>query len=145
MRRIGFNVGRSYDFSGLSNDMRDALERAVKDSLSRMHAKHEDFGRHVNGWQINTESMGVYGNNYLQRAIVAMVGLGANLPEDAVYPLSIGDANGNPLDGANDYVLHFAKKELPPVDAFWSVTMYDENGYQVANPINRFATGIEMT
>ncbi len=95
----------------------------------------------VNGWQMVTEALGVYGNAYLRRAVVAMVGLGANQPEDAVYPLLIADADRRPLDGANDYVLHFEADELPPVGAFWSVTMYDEDGFQAANPINRFAIG----
>jgi len=85
--------------------------------------------------------MGVYGIYYLKRAAVAMVGLGANQPEDAIYPLNIGDADGKPLAGEHNYVLHFSKEELPPVNAFWSVTMYDEAGFQVANPINRFAIG----
>jgi len=70
-----------------------------------------------------------------------MVGLGANLPADAVYPLSIADADGKPLDGANNYVMHFEQSELPPVSAFWSVTMYDAAGYQVPNLLNRFAIG----
>jgi hypothetical protein len=94
-----------------------------------------------NGWQMNTTTMGVYGTYYLKRAIVAMVGLGANLPEDAVYPLAISDSEGKALDGAGKYVLHFDKDQLPPVGAFWSVTMYDQDGFQVANPLNRFALG----
>lgn len=95
----------------------------------------------VNGWSMNTDTMGVYGNFYLKRAIVARVGLGANQPEDAIYPALVADADGAPLDGASDYLCHFAAGELPPVDAFWSVTMYDEHGFQAANPINRFAIG----
>jgi hypothetical protein len=78
---------------------------------------------------------------YLKRAIVALVGLGANQPEDAIYPLAIVDAGGQPLVGGQKYVLHFAKSELPPVEAFWSVTMYDAEGFQVANALNRFAIG----
>jgi len=70
-----------------------------------------------------------------------MIGLGANQPEDALYPINIGEADGQPLRGESKYVLHFNKDELPPVDAFWSVTMYDAEGFQVANPINRFAIG----
>jgi hypothetical protein len=66
---------------------------------------------------------------------------GANQPDDAVYPLNLVDSDGKPLNGANKYVLHFGKEELPPVEAFWSVTMYDEQGFQVANAINRFAIG----
>ena len=64
-----------------------------------------------------------------------------NQPEDAVYPINFADADGKPVKGEHRYVLHFSKKELPPVDAFWSVTMYDAEGFQVANPINRFAIG----
>src|SRR5262249_57809572 len=97
-----------------------------------------------NYWSMNTDTMGVYGNYYLKRAIVAQAGLGANLPEDAIYPLNLGDQSGRPLDGANKYVLHFEKATLPPVDAFWSVTLYDTEGYQVNNPFNRFAVSSWM-
>jgi hypothetical protein len=77
----------------------------------------------------------------MKRAIVAMVGLGANSPEDAVYPVLIVDGDGNPVSGEHDYVLHFDAHELPPVDAFWSVTMYDAQGFQVANVLDRYAIG----
>jgi hypothetical protein len=87
---------------------------------------------------MNTDTMGVYGNYYLKRAIVAQVGLGANLPEDAIYPLNLGDETGKPLDGTNRYALHFDKGDTPPARAFWSVTLYDAQGFQVANPFNRF-------
>jgi hypothetical protein len=70
-----------------------------------------------------------------------MAGLGANPPEDAVSPLCLADADGRPLEGENDDVLHFERDELAPVDAFWSVTMYDAEGFQAANPLNRFAIG----
>ena len=83
--------------------------------------------------------MGVYGNYYLKRAIIAAVGLGANVPEDAIYPFNLGDESGRPLDGANKYVIHFEKGDMPPVSAFWSVTLYDSEGYQVPNALNRFA------
>jgi len=90
---------------------------------------------------MNTDTMGVYGDYYLKRAIVAMVGLGANQVEDAIYPLNVADADGKPVMGQNSYVLQFAKGELPPVEAFWSLTMYDAEGFQVANALNRFAIG----
>ena len=73
--------------------------------------------------------MGVYGNYYLKRAVVAMIGLGANQPEDAIYPLYMADCRRKTTcRGSNKYVLHFSKDELPPVKAFWSVTMYDAEG-----------------
>jgi hypothetical protein len=95
----------------------------------------------TNGWQMNVNSVGVYGNFYAKRAVVAMVGLGANPPEDAVYPLLVADADGDLIDGSINYVLHFEEKDLPPVEAFWSITMYDDQGFQVANELNRFAIG----
>ncbi len=102
------------------------------------------LARVVNGWSMNTDTMGVYGNYYLKRAIVAQVGLGANLPEDAIYPLNLGDRIGKPLDGANKYVMHFEKGPTPPVNAFWSITLYDPEGFQVGNVLNRFAVSSWM-
>lgn len=99
------------------------------------------IGTHVNGWTIMKDNIGVYGNAYLQRALVALFGLGANPPEDAVYPLLVADADGDPITGEHSYVLHFDADALPPAAAFWSVTMYDGEGYQVANELNRFAIG----
>jgi len=99
------------------------------------------LARVTNGWGMNTDTMGVYGNFYLKRAIVARVGLGANPPEDAIYPILVTDTDGAPVSGDHDYLCHFPAAELPPADAFWSITMYDAHGFQAANPINRFALG----
>jgi len=88
--------------------------------------------------------MGVYGNYYLKRALVAQLGLGANLPEDAIYPLNLADSDGKPLDGGSNYTIHFDKGQIPPVQAFWSITLYDPQGFQVANPLNRFAVSSWM-
>jgi hypothetical protein len=87
------------------------------------------------------EFMGVYGTGYLRRAVIALAGLGANLQEDAIYPQCFVDSSGRPLTGTERYVLRFASGQLPPANAFWSLTMYDSEGFQVANPINRFAIG----
>ena len=102
------------------------------------------LARVVNGWSMNTDTMGVYGNYYLKRAIVAREGLGANVPEDAVYPINLADNNGSPLDGANNYTLHFDKGSTPPANAFWSITLYDADGFQIANMLNRFAVSSWM-
>jgi hypothetical protein len=141
MRRIGIEPGKPFDLASAPPAVRAALERVPKAALEAMKAKAPTLARVVNGWQMNTDTMGVYGNAYLKRAIVAMVGLGANQPEDAIYPLCVADADGRPLVGEAKYVIRFEKSELPPVDAFWSITMYDGAGFQVANPINRFAIG----
>jgi hypothetical protein len=106
--------------------------------------KVASLARIANGWSMNTDTMGVYGTYYLKRALVTQFGLGANLPEDAIYPLNLADGTGKPLDGANAYVLHFEKDATPPVNAFWSVTLYDSDGYQVPNSLNRFAVSSWM-
>ena len=109
-----------------------------------MDWKVKTLARVANGWSMNTDTMGVYGNYYLKRAIVSQLGLGANLPEDAIYPLNLGDETGRPLDGANKYTIHFDKGETPPVSAFWSITLYDPEGFQVPNSLNRFAVSSWM-
>lgn len=141
LERIGIVVGQPFEFAKTPAHVQSALRRATTAGLAGMQARVPTMARVVDGWQVNTDTMGVYGNAYLKRAVVAMVGLGANQPEDAVYPLNIADADGKPITGENRYELHFTKDQLPPVGAFWSVTMYDNEGFQVANPINRFAIG----
>jgi hypothetical protein len=139
MRRLGLVAGAR--FADLDPAIRAALADVPAAALQAMQQAFPRIARVVNGWQMNIDTMGVYGNFYLKRAIVAMVGLGANAPEDAVYPVLMADADGRPLTGDNDYVLHFDQAGLPPVRAFWSVTMYDAQGFQAANPLNRFAIG----
>jgi len=139
LQRIGIEPGKSFDAARLDPKIKQALDRGIADQLKSMVSLLPTMGRPVNGWRMNNDTMGVYGNFYLKRAIVAMVGLGANQPEDAIYPINFTDADGKLVDGNNNYVLHFAKEELPPVEAFWSVTMYDKDGFQCANSLNRFA------
>ena len=92
------------------------------------------------GWRVQRD-IGVYGTDYGRRAVVAMFGLGANLPEDAIYPTARADAMGRPFDGGSRYVLHFDKSQLPPVKAFWSLTMYNEKQAFVSNSMQRYAIG----
>lgn len=139
MKRIGIEPGKSFSMDALDPEIKAALQTVPEDAQALMTWKVPTLARVVNGWSMNTDTMGVYGNYYLKRAIVAQIGLGANLPEDAIYPLNIGDVEGKPLDGTNKYVLHFDKGETPPVNAFWSITLYDPEGFQVGNALNRFA------
>lgn len=139
MERLGFEQGKSFDFDSADSVVKAALKAAPKTAQQLLAWKSPRIAKYVNNWSMDIDNMGVYGTNYLKRAIIAQLGLGANLPEDAVYPIALTDGAGNPLDGANDYVLHFEASDIPPVEAFWSVTIYDNNGYQVANSLNRFA------
>jgi hypothetical protein len=144
LRHLGFEVGKSFDLEKAPAAVRAGLQSAPAAAQQLMEWKIPTLARVANHWSMNTDTMGVYGNYYLKRAIVAQVGLGANLPEDAIYPLNLGDEAGQPLDGANRYVLHFEKGMTPPVNAFWSVTLYDHDGFQVANSLNRFAVSSWM-
>ena len=138
LKKIGFEPGTSFDMGKLDPVIRKALEGAPQDAQQLIAWKVPTLARVVNGWSMNTDTMGVYGNYYLKRATVTRLGLGANLPEDAIYPVNLADETGKPLDGANKYMLHFDRGATPPADAFWSVTLYDSEGFQVANALNRF-------
>ena len=138
-KRIGLTPGKSFDFAKVDPAVAKALEGAPAAAQELMAWKSPTLARVVNYWSMNTDTMGVYGNYYLKRAIISQVGLGANVPEDAIYPLNLADETGKPLDGANRYILRFEKGAAPPVDAFWSITLYDPQGFPVANPLNRFA------
>jgi hypothetical protein len=144
MKRIGIERGKTFDIDKLEPAIKTALATVPEDALKLMAWKTRSLARVENGWSMNTDTMGVYGNYYLKRSIVTQIGLGANLPEDAIYPFNLADDTGKPLDGASKYMIHFDKAMLPPVSAFWSVTLYDADGFQVANPLNRFAVSSWM-
>jgi hypothetical protein len=139
MKRIGIEPGKNFDFNGLDPAVKKAIEGAPDAAQRLMAWKVTTLARVANNWSMNTDTMGVYGNYYLKRAMVTQIGLGANLPEDAVYPLNLGDEAGKPLDGTNKHTVTFEKGAAPPTQAFWSVTLYDVDGFQVANSLNRFA------
>ena len=91
----------------------------------------------ADGWFFSTRT-GIYGTNYLQRALISAIGLGANRPQDAIYPTSEADADGKPYSGANKYVMHFDKGGMPPVEGFWSLTMYNSEFFFHPNPLDRY-------
>jgi hypothetical protein len=144
LKKLGIEPGKSFDLDKADPVVQRALASALEDGREVMAWKVPSIARVANGWSMNTDTMGVYGNYYLKRAIVAQFGLGANLPEDAIYPFNLADETGKPLDGAIKYALHFDKGATPPAGAFWSVTLYDSDGFQVANALNRFAVSSWM-
>lgn len=139
MRAIGIVPGEDFDPATLNAEAVEAVA-AARDAALQDLAKamsEASIGIVRNGWNWE-QSFGTYGTSYRVRALVAMAGLGANLPEDAIYPNAFADADGEPFTGAHSYVLHFDAGQQPGVDAFWSLTMYDGDGFQVPNPLNRF-------
>jgi hypothetical protein len=138
---IGIVPGKDFDIKAQEPAIVQALERAVREGRAKLAAAaKQPKGKVVNGWTFMLDP-GRYGTDYLNRATVAALALGANLPEDAIYPRTTTDAAGQPLTGANRYVLHFPKGQTPPVSAFWSVTMYNAKQFFVENPRGRYALG----
>ncbi|HUO97014.1 MAG TPA: DUF1214 domain-containing protein, partial [Rhizomicrobium sp.] len=135
--RIGLVPGEDFDASKLKADFVKRIPQIAFDRIM-LQFKVNSAVKDINGWNYMTKT-GIYGTDYLMRALVTAIGLGANRPQDAIYPTSLKDANGSAYDGAHKYVVHFAKDELPPVQGFWSVTMYDADYFFVANPINRYS------
>jgi hypothetical protein len=139
MAQIGIVPGQDFDASLLDPAVAAGVPKAaqaqimgwLEGSVAAGEASKE------NGW-LYTTATGTYGTNYLQRALVTAIGLGANLPEDAIYPTSEADSDGQPYDGKAKYVMHFEKGQLPPAQGFWSLTLYDANYFFVANPLNRY-------
>jgi hypothetical protein len=136
MKRLGLEVGQGFDLTNVDPLVRQALQAAPDAAEKALIAEWPKVGRKANGWVMNTDS-GVYGANYLKRATVAKFEIGMNLPEDSIYP----DTADTPLDGRNKYVMHFAKGALPPVEEFWSVTIYDLEGFTVPNATDRYTLG----
>jgi hypothetical protein len=93
------------------------------------------------GWDVLTGSIGNYGTEYLERAIIATDYLGANIPKQGIYPVAYVDVAGRTFNGADDYTITFPKGLMPPARAFWSLTMYDSQNYLYANSLNRYAIG----
>ncbi len=139
LKAIGIVPGEKFDPSRLDPAFAKGLQSAVPVALERLTEASKQAGAPVNGWRIPSMKLGDYGTDYGTRAVVALIGLGANLPLDAVYPSAFVDADSQPLTGANRYVLRFEKGQEPPVRGFWSVTMYDPESFFVANALNRYA------
>jgi len=141
MARLGLRPGEPFDAEGADAAVLAAIDAAPAAAQRRMTETEPRLSPLVNGWAMPTFGMGVYGTDYMRRAVVARIGLGANLVEDAIYPVLYADASGGRPSGDNDYVLRFEPGALPPADAFWSVTMYDGHGFPVPNPLERYAIG----
>jgi hypothetical protein len=137
MAKIGIVPGHAFDTSQLEPEIAKGVERAHRAGWEAIASGIQAMGSLENGWMVAT-TLGRYGTDYRKRATVAAFGLGANLPQDAVYPTTSVDSAGRKLTRSEKYVIHFDKGQLPPVDGFWSLTMYDADYFFVANPLNRY-------
>jgi len=142
LAKIGIVPGRDFDASKLDASVAKGVGLAPKPAQTKiMRWLKEGIVagdlRLKEGWLYTTKT-GLYGTNYRQRALVTAIGLGANRPEDAIYPTSTGPDLVQKYSGAKKYVMHFPKGQLPPVNAFWSLTMYDTGYFFVPNTLNRY-------
>ncbi len=135
--KIGLVPGQDFDASKLKADFVKRIPEIAVDRIMIQFKINKEV-KDINGWAFTTKT-GQYGTDYLMRALVTAIGLGANRPQDAVYPTSEKDADDAAYDGAHNYVVHFDKGQTPPVEGFWSITMYDANFFFIENPINRYS------
>ena len=135
--RIGLVPGQSFDGSKLKADFVKHVPVVGFDRIM-LQFKINEAMKKGNGWSY-TMKTGIYGTDYLMRGLVTAIGLGANRPQDAIYPVSKTDADDRKYNGAHKYIMSFPKGHLPPVEGFWSLTMYDPQMFFVSNPINRYS------
>ncbi|MFO1396485.1 MAG: DUF1254 domain-containing protein [Burkholderiales bacterium] len=141
LAKIGIVPGQDFDAAKLDPAVAKGIAAAPKPGQEKIANLKEAIvtgdAKVENGWMYFAKT-GLYGTGYRNRALITWYGLGANRPQDAVYPTSEGPDVLKKFSGAHKYVAHFAKGELPPANAFWSITMYDKNYFFVPNPINRY-------
>ena len=144
MAKIGIVPGKPFEMSKLDPAVQAALKDIPQTALKKIEANKDNMGAVVDGWVI-TKGLGTYGPaSYVKRAVVAAFGWPANQERDAVYPYTEVDSTGQKLTGANKYTLTFPKDATPPVDGFWSITMYliDQGWWFVPNPLNKFTVSM---
>jgi len=143
MAKIGFVPGQPFEVSTDNFILKTKLSKLPDFIHKRMETRRAEPDRTLlnNGWMMVTEDIGTYGTDYLRRAYIGFIGLGALTSEDAVYPNCSFDKDGNPLDASKKYTMHFEADQIPPVNAFWSLTAYNEDEFLVKNELSRFALG----
>ncbi|WP_414928533.1 DUF1254 domain-containing protein [Pseudomonas sp. IT-P74] len=148
LARMGIGAGKDFNFQALSAEQK----AAVVEGMQAGHAKVQDavnhLGTQVNGWNIVSSGgdAAFYNGDWLKRAAIAQAGIYANDAEEATYPMAKILSDGTPLDGSkHNYTLTFPAGQLPPVNAFWSVTMYDgKSQLLIKNPVNRYLINSPM-
>jgi hypothetical protein len=149
LTRIGVGAGKTFSFKNLSVAHKLEVGLGMKDGEEKVVAAIASTGKDINGWRVGGLAGGgraFFNGNWLTRAAVAKAGIYANDPVEAMYPLTRTDSAGQPLDGSkHNYTITFAPGAFPPVDAFWSVTMYDgKTQLLIENPINRYLINSPM-
>jgi hypothetical protein len=142
-KNIGLTLDHGFDPSSLSAGEKKSLAQAVVDGEAMLAAKAASMGRNVNGWQLSPVLDEYFGTSYLFRAAIGYQAMFVNTPIEAYYPSAFEDSDGKVLNGsAGKYTITFPKGQTPPVDAFWSITMYDaKKRLMVENSLKRYKIG----
>lgn len=140
IKKIGVGTNETFDLSKLDDKTAEAVKKGFETGKALLNRLAKNPTSFINGWDFPTsQKMGNYGTDYILRAKIANIGLGANQAADAVYAFGIKDDEEDQLNGKHRYVIHFDKGQTPPAKAFWSLTMYNDKHFFVDNPLNRYA------
>jgi hypothetical protein len=143
--RLGLGADGSFQESALSKEQKTGLLRGMEAGRAIINEYTKKNGVFYNGWNLPPADAGVYGTNYLLRASYAVERVGALLPAEAMYLTSYTDIDGQNYDGSKKYVMHFEKSEIPQVDAFWSIILYEVPSLLFYdNPIDRYQMGPQI-
>jgi hypothetical protein len=145
---IGIGPGKTFAFKDLSVEHKAAILLAMKEGDTKVDAALANLGKDINGWRVSAAQgdRAFFNGNWLLRAAGAKAGIYGNNPVEATYPLTKSLANGDPIDTSkHNFTITFPAGQLPPVNAFWSITMYDgKSQLLIENPINRYLINSPM-
>jgi hypothetical protein len=145
LAQIGLGPNQTFDPVRFSEAQRQVILRAMKEAAQGIRTGFSQTSRVRQGWAYPPPNLGNYGKAYPLRAVVALKGLAALERAEAFYLTALTDKEGRPLDSENHYRLHFDKGQLPPVKAFWSISMYEvtpeKRAFFADNPIHRYSIG----
>jgi hypothetical protein len=148
LARIGVGPGKTFNYKDLSLKDKAEIALGMEEGERKVDHAVANAGKAINGWRVSgvPGDSAHYNGNWLERAAAAKAGIYGNSPEEATYPLTRNDSDGQTLDGSrHDYTLTFPADQEPPVNAFWSVTMYDgKTQLLIENPINRYLINSPM-
>lgn len=142
LAKLGITPGGKFDLSNFSESEQSAIEIGYANGKIELANSSQTIQKlNSNGWGYILQDIGTYGNNYETRAFIALIGLGANLPEDAVYPTTDIDNANQPFNTNHEYTMTFPAGQTPPAQGFWSITMYNDQQFLVKNQMSRYAIG----
>jgi hypothetical protein len=148
LARLGVEAGKPFDFKTLSPEQKAAVVEGMKAGEANVTKAVSNAGKNIDGWRVTDPDgdRAFFNGDWLKRSVAAQAGIYGNDSAEATYPITRADVDGEPLDGSkHNYTLTFPAGQTPPVNAFWSVTMYDgKSQLLIKNPIHRYLINSPM-